>query len=404
MEKNRRREFLKRSILGLSGAALIPPTLTNYLSGKTFVQSIPDLPFRLLGRTGIKTPLISMGTGSANNPGLVRAAYFAGVKLFFSATYYGEGSNEKMVGEGLKGLPRDSYVIGTALPVEGYDTKKGVMTSPFDTNAYIKKAEASLLRFGLDHVDFILFPYAGKRAMIQNESLINALQKLKQQGKTRFLGIATHGFCEEALKAAADSKVYDVAMPAYNFKTENKDLMNEAIAYATKAGMGIVAMKTTAGAFNDKSGKQPLNTNAAFKWILQNKNISTIVSGMTSLEELEKNISMLKDLKMSDQEKKDINLASLNAGQSLYCHQCRRCVPQCRFNLEIPTVMRSYMYAYGYRNMEYARYTLLEAGLNGNPCEKCESCHVNCTAGFNLKDRITDISRLENVPFEFLKA
>ena len=380
----------------------MPGTLKDSSSCSPIQKSISDLPFRILGRTGIKTPIISMGTGSVTNPGLVKSAYFSGIKLFFSATYYGEGSNEKMVGDGLKGLPRDSYLIGTAIPLEGYDTRKGVLSAPMDVNAYIKKAEASLIRFGLDHVDFILFPYAGKREMILNESLINALLKLKEQGKTRYLGIATHGFCEEALIAAADSKIYDVAMTAYNFKTEDKKSMNEAIAYAVNAGMGVIAMKTTAGAFNDKSGTKPLNTEAALKWVLQNDHISSIVSGMSSLEELEKNLAMIKNLKMSGQEMQDLNLSGLNSEPGLYCHQCRQCVPQCRYNLEIPTIMRSYMYAYGYRNLQQAQHTLIEAGLTGNLCKNCKSCSVNCRAGFDIKERIEDILRLKNVPKEFL--
>ena len=252
-------------------------------------------------------------------------------------------------------------------------------------------------------LDFILFPYAGKREMILNESLIKALQNLKKQGKTRYIGISTHSYCEEALRAAADSKVYDVAMTAYNFKTENKESMNEAIAYAVKAGMGVLAMKTTAGAFNDKSGTKPLNTDAALKWVLQNNNISSIVSGMSSLEELEKNLAMVKNLKMSDQELKDLSLTGLNSEPGLYCYQCRHCVPQCRYNLEIPTVMRSYMYAYGYRNFQQAKYTLNEADLPENSCKNCEDCSVKCRAGFDIKERIEDISRLKYVPEEFLR-
>ena len=402
MKKNQRREFLKKSILGLSGAALVPVTLKDSELWNPRLKSIQELPCRVLGNTGIKTPLISMGTGSASNPGLVKSAYYSGIRLFFSATYYGEGSNEKMVGEGLKGLPRDSYLIGTAIPLEGYDTRKGVLSSPMDVNDYIRKAEESLLRFGSDYVDFILFPYAGKRDMILNESLINALEKLKQQGKTRYLGIATHSYCEEALRAAADAKIYDVAMAAYNFKTENKESMNEAIAYAIKSGMGIMAMKTTAGAFNDKSGTKPLNTDAALKWVLQNNYISTIVSGMSSLEDLEKNLTMINNLKMSDQEMKDLNQTGLSSEPGLYCYQCRQCVPQCRYNMEIPTAMRSYMYAYGYRNLRQAQHTLSEASLPDNPCNNCESCSVKCSAGFNIKERIEDISRLKDVPKEFL--
>ena len=52
-------------------------------------------------------------------------------------------------------------------------------------------------------------------------------------------------------------------------------------------------MKTTAGAFRDKNRTSPLNTDAALKWVLQNENISTIVSGMSTIEEMQKNLSMI---------------------------------------------------------------------------------------------------------------
>lgn len=404
MEKSQRREFLKKSILGLSGAALVPLTLEAARIADLQQNVIPVLPTRILGKTGIKTPLLSMGAGSANDPGFVKAAYFTGVKLFFSATYYGEGNNEKLVGEGLKGMPRESFVLGTAVTPDGLDTKTGLFKTTLDINAYIKKAEESLKRFGLDYVDFFLFPYAGKRDGVLNASLIKALQELKSKGKTRFVGIASHYNCAEAVRAAADSKFYDVVMTAYNYKTENKEAMNEALSYAVKAGVGIVAMKTTAGAAEDKNRTTPLNTDAALKWVLQNENISSIVSGMSSLEELEKNIAMIKNLKMSDQEFKDLNLANVKNGQSLYCHQCRLCMPQCPHSIEIPTIMRSYMYAYGYKNMQQAHHTLLEAGLFSNLCEKCDVCQVNCTAGFNIRERIQDISRLKDIPLDFLKV
>jgi predicted aldo/keto reductase-like oxidoreductase len=404
MKDTQRRDFLKKSILSVSGAVLIPGSLKASFNESVAKSAVPQLQSRILGKTGIKTPLISIGTSGATNPNFVRAAYNAGVKLFFSATYYGEGNNEILVGEALKGLLRDSFVIGTAATPEGFNTREGIFPKGMVSDDYIKKAEESLKRFGLDYVDILLFPYASKRATVLFEPMLEAMQKLKKQGKTRFVGIATHNYCDEALKAAADSKVYDVAMTAYNYKTENKEALNEAIAYAVKAGLGIVAMKTIAGVYMDKERTKPINTNAALKWVLQNENISSIVSAMSSVEEMQKNLSMINDLKISEQELKDLNLTGLKSVPSLYCHQCEQCMSQCPQNLDIPTIMRSYMYAYGYRNLEHAQYTLNQAQLAGNPCDKCEVCNVNCTAGFDVKDRIQDIARLKNVPSEFLIA
>ena len=400
MKTDNRRNFLKKSFIGISGAALVPGIMKAN-TDNTFTKTIPpELPSRVLGKTGIKTPLISMGTADATDPGFVRAAYEAGIKLFFSATYYGEGKNEQLVGQGLKGLPRDSFIIGTAVPADDLDPRTGLFAKGFNADAYLKKAEGSLKRFGLDYVDILLFPFAGKKETVINESVLKALLQLKKQGKTRFLGIASHSDVEEALMAAADSGVYDVAMPAYNFKTLNKELMNSALSYAVKKGMGIVAMKTTAGATSAKEGP-PLNTDAALKWVLQNDNITSIVSGMSSLEEMQKNLAMIRDLKMTEQEMKDLNLAGISAEPGLYCHQCRECVPQCPCNLDIPAMMRSYMYAYGYKNINQAWYTLADIEYSGQ-CTNCSDCKVNCRAGFDIKNKITDITRLRDVPEDMI--
>jgi predicted aldo/keto reductase-like oxidoreductase len=403
MENNNRREFLKKSIIGISGAALVPAAFKINPSSDTFKADPPELPFRLLGKTGIKTPLISMGTSGAASTGFVRAAYEAGIKLFFSATYYGEGNNEKLVGSGLKGLPRDSYVVGTAITPDGLDPRSGTLTKTFDSQAFVKKAEESLTRFGLDYLDIILLPFSGKKEYVRNEGIMKVMQQLKKQGKFRFIGIASHSDCEEALIAAAESGVYEVAMVAYNYKTLNKESFHKSLDKAASAGIGIVAMKTTAGAFDQKSGT-PLNSDAALKWVLQNEKISSIVSGMSSFEEMQKNLAMIKNLKMSDQELKDLNLAGLSTEPGLYCHQCKECIPQCPQNLDIPTIMRSYMYAYGYKNTVQAWHTLSGVELSGQPCENCTVCKVNCTAGFDVKDKILDIARLKDIPADFIQS
>ncbi|MDQ1332026.1 MAG: uncharacterized protein QG576_60, partial [Bacteroidota bacterium] len=145
-----------------------------------------------------------------------------------------------------------------------------------------------------------------------------------------------------------------------------------------------------------------INSYSVLRYVLHNENISSIVSGMSSIEELQKNLAMIRNLKMSEQELKKLNISLKNQDKGLYCHQCRKCVPQCSYNLEIPTAMRSYMYAYGYRNFEHARHTLREASLPADACKNCTDCTVKCTAGFNIKERIKDISRLADVPEEFL--
>ncbi|MFN8240299.1 MAG: aldo/keto reductase [Bacteroidales bacterium] len=397
MKKEDRRSFLKSSLAGLSGAALLRSDLLRGLETTNSASATPGLPSRVLGKTGLSIPLISLGAGNSSASGFVRGAYESGVKMFFSATYYGEGNNERLVGEGLKGLPRDSFLVGSAVPPDGLDMRSGKFLNGFDGQAYMKKTEECLKRFGLDYIDFFLFPFAGKKEMVLNEEVLKVMEQIKKKGMTRYLGIASHSDMEEALNSAAGSGVYDIAMISYNFKTGNLDSLDKAIENAAKSGMGIVAMKTTAGAYRNKSGPQ-LNSDAALKWVLQNKNISSIVSGMSSLEELNKNLKMINDLKMTDQDKKDLNLAIFDHPEGIYCQQCRECVPQCKANLDIPTIMRSYMYAYGYHNLPQAWHTYIATGSSSNPCSDCNDCAVRCISGFDVKGKVSDISRLSAIP------
>lgn len=403
MKTNNRRDFLKKSIMGLSGTALLASGTSLDASGKAIDNTPAALPTRPLGKTGVHTPLISMGTSGVTSPGLVKAAYEAGVKMFFSANYYGRGNNEILVGEGLKGLPRDSFLVGTAAIPNEMNKGAGTLNSDFTAEKYMKSAEASLKRFGLETIDFVLLPFASKKETILNEDVLKTFGQLKKQGKVKYVGIASHGGTVEALNAAAESGVYDVAMIGYNYKTQNLEELNTAINRAAKAGMGIVAMKTTAGAARSKTGPG-INTDAALKWVLQNENISSIVSGMTSVELVQKNLKMIQNLKMSGQEMKDLGMTSGYDAYGLYCQQCQQCVPQCTHHFDIPTIMRSYMYAYGYKNLEQAWHTLAEVDLTDNPCHRCDVCNVNCASRFDVRNKVMDIARLKDVPIDLLSV
>jgi len=404
MKNQARRDFLKKSLISMAGASMLPSAVSS-ASSRPEKPSENKLVFRTLGKTGSKVPIISMGTGNVNNPNLVKTACNSGIRLFFTATYYGEGNNEKMLGDALRDLPRDSFLVGTAVIPKGIDHKAGLYTKESTYEALMQTAGESLKRFGMEYVDIMLLPFAAKRESVFFEPLLRAMEDLKKQGKTRFVGIASHSFSDQALRAAADTKVYDVAMVAYNFKSAGDTSIQDAIAYAAHEGIGIMAMKTQAGGFWDKERQQPINHTAALKWVLQNENISTIVSGMTKFEELQHNLTlMMNDLKPTDQELKDLKLSSLNAQPGLYCNQCHQCISQCPKGLDIPSLMRSYMYAYGYRDLLHAHDTLLSSRLPESVCADCTTCQVHCPAGFNVRARITDIARLRDVPSDFLQV
>ena len=197
-----------------------------------------------------------------------------------------------------------------------------------------------------------------------------------------------------------ESKAYDVVLTAYNFQKSDIADLNKAIREAAQTGMGVVAMKTQAGAFWDKARKEPINMTAALKWALGNPDITTAVPGFTTFDQLETDVKVLRDITLTEQEKKDLRLGTQTGG--LYCQQCGTCLAQCPKALPIPSLMRGYMYAYGYRNLEAARDVVASLGLSENPCGDCGTCGVRCAFSFDIRDRVTDIARIKNVPEDFL--
>lgn len=402
MKNNNRREFLRKSIMGVSGAALLPGTLKAAALPYTSNNAPPALPVRTLGKTGLKIPLLSMGTGDTNNPALVKAALDNGVLLFGTSTYYGNGNNESMLGKLFKGIPRESYMVATSTMPNGTDHQNGLFTDPTAGAKFQTDIEESMKRLGVDYLDILFLPFAAKRESVFFEPLLRVVEDFKKKGKARFIAIATHSFVDEAIRAAADTGIYDAAMLAYNFRMEKLDTLREAVDYAAKAGLGLIAMKTMAGGYWDEQRKEPISSRAALKWVLQNENIHTMMSGMTSFDEMQNNLSLVQDLKMTDEDMKDLKLADTGKPGGLFCLQCRSCDGQCANNLDIPTIMRSFMYAHGYRNLEHAQDTLIAAGVKGSPCDLCETCSVNCRSGFDIQARVKNIARLIDVPREFI--
>jgi hypothetical protein len=68
----------------------------------------------------------------------------------------------------------------------------------------------------------------------------------------------------------------------------------------------------------------------------------------------------------------------------------------------IPTLMRSYMYVYGYRSLPAAKEALREIDVTSLACDTCGSCTVDCTLGFDIKGKMQDIARIAGVPDEFV--
>jgi len=396
----KRRNFIKLGMTGLAGIGAVPVVLKGEEKASAYTQK-KDRKFiyRTLGKTGIKLPIVSMGVMNADNPNLVAAALDAGIVHLDTAWGYQRGRNEEMIGSVIKGRPRDSYVIGTKVPGRPKESKTGYLTPETDPKNFHKLFDESLERLCLEYVD-ILYLHNIKRGQdAQFEPLLKALEEEKKRGRAKFIGITAHTREPEVIRAAIETKVYDVFLTGYNFKKDYQEDLKAAVAEAAEAGLGIVAMKTQAGVYWDKEKTDPINMKAALKWVLNDPNVHTAIPGFTTFDQMELDLTVMEDLTLTTQEIKDLRLETQTGG--LYCQQCEQCLPQCKQGLPIPDLMRSYMYAHGYKNLQAAHELVTSFALPDNPCGDCSDCVVSCAKEFNVKERITDITRLKNLPADF---
>jgi predicted aldo/keto reductase-like oxidoreductase len=399
---NSRRVFLKGALSSLAGAAVLPSVLSEGAHAES-EQKEWKIIKRTLGKTGITVPIVSAGA-RWGSPDLLRTILDAGVTYIDTAHSYGRGRNEEMVGEVIKDRPRDSYVLATKVAPAGLDRKTGLCTSESKVEPFLEKFDTSMQRLGIEYVDILYLHSTVTRQATLWEPYLNAMVKLKKEGRVKHIGVSTHSNEPDVIRAAIESGVYEVVLTAYNFRQPHVAEVERAMSEAAKAGLGVVAMKTQAGVYWDKERQKEINMKAALKWALKNEDVHTSIPGFSSYEQFEVDMSVMENLALTPEEKKDLEQGDEMGRNGLFCDQCRECLAQCPKGVEVPTLVRSYMYTYGYRDLAAAKSALepVDVARAAEACGSCETCSVRCTMGFDVRERIRDVARIRHVPDDFV--
>ena len=392
----KRRNFFISGLAGAAGLTMMNRTAFAG-SGK---DNDTGITYRILGRTGLKLPVVSFGVMRSDNSSLVQAAYDAGMKMFDTAHGYMNGRNEEMLGGFFSTLPRDSFVIATKVKPAGVDQRTGLPSKETTAEDFMEKFELSMKRLRMDYVDILYMHAVDSAEMVRHKEIVNTMLDLKKKGRVRFIGISTHKNEPLVIETMVAEGIWDVVLTSYNYRQTYISDMNSAIAKAVSSGMGVVAMKTLAGGWLDRERTKPVNALAALKWAISNPDVCTTIPGITAFDQLTTDLKVMGDPLLTETEKNEL-LADASC-PGLYCNACSNCAPGCSNRLPIPELMRAYMYAYGYRDLSMASELITETGVKNDPCSGCDTCSATCVRGFDLREKISDITRLADVPFDLL--
>lgn len=198
--------------------------------------------YRPLGPTGLSLPWLSFGASSLGQEfrsvdlgeaiASVRVALDLGMNFIDTSPFYGRGMSECLLGVALRGVPRDSYILGTKLG--RYDRAH----FDFSAKRVVESIDVSLQRMGVDHLDILLCHDIEfvEMAQIVNETL-PALRSIQESGKVRFLGIS--GYPMNIFRYVLDRTSLDVVL-SYNHYTLQNTMLAELVPYLKSKGVGIM--------------------------------------------------------------------------------------------------------------------------------------------------------------------
>lgn len=392
-----RREFLSRTSVGLASVGL-----GGIASGKAHAtpaaQTEGQVLYRTLGKTGIRVPIVSMGVMNANNPELIPRSYEIGVRLFDTAMGYQEGRNEEMVGSGIEKMGvRDDVIIVTKIPNPARKSRNQsapVMNDGQIKQKFLENAAGCLKRLKTDYVEVLLFHNVTTAEDVHNPGVMEALAQLKKEGKAKFIGVSTHKGQDVVLNEIAGMDFYDVVVCGINFTMADNKALFEAIDNAHGQGIGLVAMKTQGGGRNRKD-LGPINETAALKYVLRSEKFTTAIPGYTNFEHMEQDFSVAYGLDLTPEEKSWLSDKSIQMAAG-FCQQCEICLGTCPNGVDIPTLMRTHMYAAQYANFYQARATLDEisedVGLAA--CSSCTECNARCANAVDIPHAIGELKTM----------
>ena len=159
-----------------------------------------------------------------------------------------------------------------------------------------KKFDISMERLQLDYVDILYLHSASSKEYTLYKPFTDVLKKMKEAGRSRFIGVSIHKNEPDVIDAAVECGFYDVVLTAINYTQDHRKNLLKSARKASEAGVGIVAMKTMAGGFLDKERSKKVNAKAALKWVLRNDFIHTSIPGYTSFDQLDESWSVVSAL------------------------------------------------------------------------------------------------------------
>ena len=331
----------------------------------------------------------------------------SGFNYFDTAFVYHEGVGESTFKKTVVDrYPRDSFKIATKLPLF-------VITEESQLEPIFAQ---QLENCGVDYIDyFMLHNVSGfTENAWKNVDLYSFIENKKEEGKIRHIGISTHGdaeFLEEILFDHPELEFVLLQINYLDWEDEGIDA-KKCWEVARKYNKKIMIMEPYKGGFladvpeeAEKIMKEYNPDKSVVSWAMRFvaniDDIDVILTGASTLEQLENNIVEFKNAEpLNDEEIEILKEVTeiINSNITVDCTKCRYCVDACTEEIDIAKIFDLYNKHKMLETDEwtqfgnaYLNYTKLPDVGIASDCIECEACIEECPQGINIPDVLKDV-------------
>lgn len=274
-----------------------------------------------------------------------------------------------------------------------------------------------LKRSQQSYFDFYLIHALNKENWDKAKSfnVLQFLDKAKKSGKIKYTGFSFHDESLDVFKDIVDSYDWDMVQIQYNYLDEYYQAGREGLEYCESKGIGCVIMEPLKGGslvrnlpskaietFKESNSEASI-ASWAIKWLLNQKNVKVVLSGMSALEEVRDNIKSASEFTtdcLGKEEEKAIKsvVKIINNTKRIECTNCEYCQP-CPHGVLIPKNFNYYNDFLSsplrdHRDSVRENYRLHITGEErSDACVDCGICETNCPQNLKIRDLLKEVTK-----------
>ncbi len=374
-------------------------------------KNFQDIRLSALGMGAMRLPTGENGAdiNEAATGEMIDYAMENGVNYYDTAWGYHDGNSETVMGRVLAGYPRNSFYLATKFP--GYDL------SNMDKVEEI--FEKQLEKCGVKYFDFYLFHNVCEMNidayLDPKYGIYDYLVKQKANGRIRHLGFSAHGSYEvmERFLTAYGEKMEFCQIQLnwldWSFqdaKSKVELLKEHQIPIWVMEPLRGGKLASLAPEYEEKLNMLRPGEDVpawAFRFLQSIDGVTMVLSGMSNMEQLKKNIATFETEKKLSKEEMDALLGvaeMILKEKRLPCTACRYCTSHCPKGLDIPALLELYNEHNFTGGGFLAPMALMAVPQEKQPsaCVGCKSCEAVCPQQIKISEAMADFtSKLQPV-------